>query len=217
MPDIFDEVDEELRADRARKALQRYGGVLVLAAVLVVAGAAGWQAWKTHAAKEEARLAQLFLAALDGAAGPPGDGRKAAALELDEVARLGRGGYPSLARLRAAALKADGGDAAGAQAQWTQLAGDAAADRALRDAAVLQAVLHQIDTGDPDALRGRLAPLAVPGNPWHALAEEATAWLDLRQGRTEAARTTLKRLAQDVTAPEGVRTRANGLLARIGA
>ena len=216
MPDIFDEVDEDLRADRARKALQRYGGLVVLAAVLVVGAAAGWQVWKAHAAKENARVAQLFISALDGAAGPPGDGRKAAALELAEVARDGDAGYRALARLREAALKADSGEAAEAEALWAQVAADASADRLLRDAAVLQSVLHQIDSGDPAALAARLKPLAAPDNPWHALAEEAQALLDLRQGHTDAARDTLKRLTQDVTAPDGVRGRANGLLARLG-
>ena len=100
------------------------------------------------------------------------------------MARDGNAGYRTLARLREAALKADGGDAAGAEALWTQVANDAAADRLLRDAAVLQSVLHQIDTGDPAALAARLKPLAAPDNPWHALAEEAQALLDLRQGHT---------------------------------
>ena len=103
MPDIFDEVDEDLRAERARKALQRYGGLLVLGAVLVVAGVGGWQAWKAHAAKDNARVAQLFLTALDGAAGPPGDGRKAA------VARTGRRwratAMPATARWRGCARR----------------------------------------------------------------------------------------------------------------
>ena len=216
MPDIFDEVDEDLRAERARKAFQRYGGLMVLAAALVVAGAAGWQVWKAHAAKENARVAQLFLTALDGAAGPPGDARKIAALDLAEVARDGNAGYRTLAGLRAAALKADTGDAAGAEALWTQVAADASADRLLRDAAVLQSVLHQLDTADPAVLASRLKPLTVPDNPWRALAEEAQALLDLRQGHTDAARQALKRLGQDVTAPDGVRGRANGLLARLG-
>ena len=216
MPDIFDEVDEDLRAERARKAMQRYGGVLLLAAVLVVAGVAGWEAWKAHAAKDNARVAQLFLTGLDGAAGPPGDGRKAAALELEQVAGTANAGYRTLARLREAALKADAGEAAAAEALWTAVANDTSADRQLRDAAVLQSVLHQIDSGDPAALRARLAPLAGPDNPWHALAEEALALLDLRQGHADAARDTLKRLTQDVTAPDGVRGRANGLLARLG-
>jgi hypothetical protein len=81
---------------------------------------------------------------------------------------------------------------------------------------VLQSALHQIDKGDPAAVAAQLQPLAAPDNPWHALAEEAQALLDLRQGRTDAARDTLKRLTQDITAPDGVRARANGLLARLG-
>ena len=56
----------------------------------------------------------------------------------------------------------------------------------------------------------------MPTNPWHALAQEAEALLDLRQGQTDAARQALRQLAQDTTAPPGVRGRANGLLARLG-
>lgn len=216
MPDIFDEVDEDLRAERARKMLQRYGGLLVFAAALVVAGAGGWQVWKSHEAKQNAKVAQEFLTALDAAAGPPGDGRKAAAIELANVVSEGNAGYRTLARLRAAALQADTGETAGAQALWTQVANDIAAGPLLRDVAALQSVLHQVDNGDPAALDARLKPLAAPDNPWHALAEEEQAMIDLRLGRNDSARDTLKRLAQDVTAPDGVRGRANGLRARLG-
>jgi hypothetical protein len=38
----------------------------------------------------------------------------------------------------------------------------------------------------------------------------------MRQGKTAAAKTTLTRLAQDLTAPVGVRGRAADLLARLG-
>jgi hypothetical protein len=216
VPDIFDEVDEDLRAERAHKILQRYGGLMLLAAALVVAAAGGWQAWKSHEAKQTAKMAQEFLTALDTAAGPPGDGRKAAAIELADVARDGNAGYRTLARLRGAALQADTGEAAGAEVLWTQVANDTSADPLLRNVAVLQSVLHQIDNGDPAMLGARLKPLAAPDNPWHALAEEAQAMIDLRLGHNAAARDTLKRLAQDVTAPDGVRGRANGLLARLG-
>jgi hypothetical protein len=65
-------------------------------------------------------------------------------------------------------------------------------------------------------LEGRLKALAEPGNAWRPLAQEQLALLDLRQGRTAAAKTTLSKLAQDVTAPNGVRERAAALLARLG-
>ena len=46
MSDTFDkEVDEELRADRAKLLLQRYGGLIVGAAILSVAVVGAWEAW----------------------------------------------------------------------------------------------------------------------------------------------------------------------------
>jgi len=44
--DIFDEVDEELRAERAQQLLKRYGGVIIAGAILIVGAAAGWQGWR---------------------------------------------------------------------------------------------------------------------------------------------------------------------------
>ncbi|MCW3477026.1 tetratricopeptide repeat protein [Limobrevibacterium gyesilva] len=216
MSDIFDEVSEDLRAERTRKLLRRYAGPLIAAGVLVVAGAGGWQAWKYYEAREAAHVGQSFLAAMRIADGPAGADRQAALAGFAQVAREGSPGYRTLARLRAAAVKADAGDRDGALALWDQVAGDNSADKLLRDLARLQWALHQIDAGDPAAVEQHLAPLTTPGNPWHALAEEAQALLALRQGNNDAARDTLKRLAQDVTAPDGVRGRANGLLARLG-
>jgi hypothetical protein len=161
-------------------------------------------------------MATMFLAALDNAAGPAGDGRKTAELELAAVARDGNAGYRTLARIRGAALNADTGRSAEASALWAEVNGDRASEALLRDAAVLQSVLHEIGTADPAVLSARLKPLAEPTNPWHALADEAQALIDLQQGDKVTARDILKRLAQDATAPDGVRGRANGLLARLG-
>jgi hypothetical protein len=99
---------------------------------------------------------------------------------------------------------------------WDQVAGDSSVDPLLRDLASLLWAQNQIDQGDPALIEARLKPLAAAGNPWHAMAEEQLALLDLRQGRKEQARTTLQHLAQDATAPSGVRGRASGLLARLG-
>ena len=112
-------------------------------------------------------------------------------------------GYRTLARLRAAALKADTGDLAGAAALYDQVAADSSADPLLRDLASLLWAQHQLDTGDPAPLEARLKALAVPDNPWHALASENLALLDLRQGHTDAAKATLRGLASDVTLAAG--------------
>ncbi len=65
-------------------------------------------------------------------------------------------------------------------------------------------------------LEARLKALAEPDNPWHALASEDLALLDLRQGHTAAAKVTLRRLASDVSLPQDLRGRASLLLNRLG-
>jgi hypothetical protein len=213
VPDIFDEVEEDLRAERMRRLLKRYGGLLVAAVLLVVAGVGGWQYWQSLQAKRNAAVASQYLSALDAAASEAPAARQSAAAALTAVARSGNAGYAVLAELRAAALDADLGKEKEAAALWAKVAGDSAADPLLRDVAVLQSVLHQIGKAPPAELKARLAPLIGAASPWRPLAEEAQALIDLEQGEKQAARTTLKRLADDVTAPEGVRGRASALLA----
>ena len=217
MPDIFDEVSEDLRAERAQQMMKKYGGVLVAAAVVVLAATGGWQGWRWYQARETARVATTYIDALRAADRPAGAERDAARPLLDQVAAEGPSGYRTLARLREAALKADGGDLAAALSLYNQVAADSAADPLLRDLATLHWASRQVDAGEPALLEARLAPLAAADHPLRALAGETQALLVIRQGKPDAARDILKRLSQDVNAPDGVRGRANGLLAQLGA
>jgi hypothetical protein len=214
--DIFDEIDEELRAERAQQLLKRYSGLIVAVAVLIVAGAGGWEAWHWWQAKQDMAAGQRYLTAMTLAASSLPASRPVATADFDQLAQSAPDGYRTLARLQAAALKAQQGDQQGAAALWTQVASDSSADPLLRDLATLLLCQHQIDTGDPALLQARLKPLAEPDSPWRPLAQEQLALLDLRQGNTAAAKTSLSKLAQDVTAPNGVRERAAALLARLG-
>jgi hypothetical protein len=218
--DIFDEVDEELRAERAQQLLKRYGWLIVAVVLLIVGAAAGWQGWRWYEARQDQAAAIQYLTAMNladaTAAGGSAANRTAAIAEFDKLAGSSPEGYRTLARLRDAALKAEAGDLPGAAAAWDQVATDGSADPLLRDLASLLWASNQIDTGDPALLEARLKALAAPTNAWHALAEEQLALLDMRQGRTDQAKATLRRLADDITAPNGVRGRASGLLNRLG-
>jgi hypothetical protein len=218
--DIFDEVDEELRAERAQQLLKRYAGVIVAAALLIVAAAAGWQGWHWYQARQDQAAAAQYLIAMNlanaPAAGSSAAARSAAIAEFERVVASAPEGYRTLARLRAAALKADAGDRQGAAALWDQVAADGSADPLLRDLASLLWASHLIDSADPSLLQDRLKALTAPDNPWHALANEQLALLDMRLGKTDQAKTALRSLAQDTTAPSGVRGRASGLLNRLG-
>ncbi len=219
MADIFDEVNEDLRAERAQRLFQRYGALLIVAAVLIVAAAGAWQFWRHRQAQAREAVAAEYLTAMRGAGTPLG-GAAPARAEAEKafaaIATNGPGGYRTLARLHEAALKASSGDLPGALALWDQVSADEGADPQLRQLADLLWVQHQVDRGDPAAVEGRLAPLLAADNPWRPLAQESEAWLKLRTGDTKAAVTLLRQIAAAQNAPPGVRDRATALLVQLG-
>ena len=218
--DIFDEVGEELRAERNRKLLARYGWVLVALALLVVAGAGGWQWWRDRQQQRAAAVASVFLAAVrEASTSAPGDAetasRQQAAQAFERLASTAPQSYRTLARLRLAAIQAQSDPAAALQV-WDAIAGDPNADPLLRGLATLLWAQHQVGEGDPAAVEARLRPLADSGGPWQPLAQEQLAWLNLRQGQDGKARDLLRGLSSDPLASQGVRARAGGLLAQLG-
>ena len=222
MADIFDEVNDDLRAEKAKQLAMRYGGVFAGALLLVLVGVGGYQAWRWKQNEQAAAVATTFLGAMAATATAPGvdapatPARTAAAEEFSRLAATAPDGYRTLARLRAAALRATSGDLPGALTLWDQLAADTEADPLLRDLSSLLWVQHMVDNGEPAAVEGRLLPLVAPGNPWRPMALESQAWLQIRTGQDGKARDTLRALLADSSAPDGVKGRANGLLTRLG-
>lgn len=212
MPDIFDEVEEDLRAERARKLAQRWGGVALGVALLALGATGGWQAWQWHQGRQAAAAAETYLA-LHRATERDGADLAEAGSGFATLGRDAPEGYRILARLRAAALKAETGDLPGALALWNEVAGDQAADAIYRDLATLLSVTHALDSGDPAQLAARLTPLVADGNPWRASAREAQALLAIRRGAPEEARRILEALVTDTAAPPGVRERAQRVAA----
>jgi hypothetical protein len=217
--DIFDEVREDLRAERAERLAKKYGWLAAVAAVLVVAGAAGWEYYQRWESQQDQAVAARYIAIMNRIAQGPAllkDARLAQVVPLKTLAATAPEGYKTIARLRAAGLLADAGDVPGATALYYDVATDSAADQLLRDLALLLLSGWEVDKADPAVLTPRILPLAQPGNPWAPLAQELLAVLDLRQGKIGDARNKLKALAADVLAPAGARARANAMLQGLG-
>jgi hypothetical protein len=216
--DIFDEVSDDLRAERAAKLLRRYGGVLVVAAIVVLLAVGGQQAWQWYQAQQNQKAATAYLAITDAidaqADAITNDQRLADAKKLQNFASAAPAGYRAIATLRAAALFADAGDNSAAADSWNQVASDSGADPLLQDVANLLWAQHELGTAPDAAVAARLAPLTAPENPYHALAQETQALLYLNENKPDQAKALFSQIASDPTAPDGVRNRADGLLAK---
>ena len=236
MADLFAEVDEDVRAERARAAARRWAPAAAAAAVVAVVAVGCWQALLSHRDARDARLSGLFFTAQmaadaqsqQTAQGGGADAARALAL-FGSLQNAPRPGIRTLARLREAQLLGDRGDDTGAIRALDAVASDAAAPETLRQLATLLSVDREIAeptpkaaptsraTPTPEALTARLATLERPGAPFQALALEAGAMIALEQGRTDETRRVLSTLVADGEAPTGVRERASTLLQAIGA
>lgn len=212
MADIFTEVDEEVRRERALKLWRRYGNYLIGAAVVVVAATAGWTAWRDYDRRQAEAQAARFVAAADLEAAGENDKALAA---FGAIAKDGRAGYAVLARLREAAIKARTGDAGGAAATYHAVASDGSAPPELRNVATILAAMVDIERLPPADLERRLAALAEGTSPWRHTAFELMAIAAARAGDAARARELYAKIADDPAAPPGLRARAAEMLAAL--
>lgn len=212
MPDLVDEVDEELRQERAARLAKQFGGLFAGVALLVLAGIGGWQGWNWYEARQAGATAEAYLAATRDASQEGADTR-AIATRMASLAAEAPPGYRVLTRLRAAALSAEAGDTPAALTVWNQIANDSGADPLYRDLATLMWATHALEPGNAAEIRARVTPLA--NGPWGASARELLALAALASGQNDDARRRLTELARDEAAPQGVRDRAQRLLTGI--
>ncbi len=227
LPDIFDEVEEDLRAERARALGRRYWGILAAALLLVLVGTGSYVAWQQHRTQTADRAAGRFIDAarqadrLAASPVPPSAQAKPdpetarAERTLADLGATGPAGYRVLARLRLAALQWQTGGHADAIATWQSVSDDTAAPALLRDLATLTSAQHQVDGADPVLLKQRLETLTAPDNRWRPMAEQVIAVLDLRTGHTSEAAGIMRRLSVEPDVPEGIRGMAADLLSTL--
>ena len=209
MADIFREVDEELRRERASDIWRKYGTYIVAVVAMVVLATAGYVAWyEWRQAELRSRGAEFY--ALSQAAAK--DSSPATAASLSDFAAKADDGYALLARLEEAALRAKQGDRAGAVAIYDRIAAEGDVPQTYRDLAVILTGLNGFETADARAMIGRLAPITAETNPMRFSALELTALFERKSGNPARAREIFQQIADAGTAPGPVRERAREML-----
>ena len=202
--EIFREIDEELRRDNLRKLWSRYGRYIIAVVVVALVIAGGIVAWRDHQAAERRGQSTRYASALALARG----GKEADAVKVFEAIAREGGGYAVLASFEEAALLAKSGDGEAAIATYDRIAASSELDPGLRGLAVLLSVMRTMPGGDPHSTIERLAPLTASSSSWRPTALELTALARLKSGDKSGALDLYKSLADDLTAPRGLRALA---------
>lgn len=209
MADIYSEVDEEVRREQLKRIWERYGVLIIAAAVLVVAAVGGWRGYQWWQAREAAKFGSAFEAAVElSEQNKPAEAEAAFA----KLAAEGSKSYQTLAKLRQAA-EVGKREAPAAVPLYEAVANDTSVAEPYRDAAQLRASSLLLDTAPYTDILKRLEPLAAENRAFRHSARELLA-LSAWRGNDEAAtRKWLDAIITDAQSPANLRSRAESLLA----
>lgn len=214
MSDIFHEVDEDLRRDRAKALWDKYGIYvlgLAVAIVLATAGLRGWQYWQETRAQASGDRYLAALQLIDE--GKFDEAGKA----FEALAGDGSGDYPALAMFGLADSRLDAGDFDGAVKEFDKISSGGTGDPMLTDIARLRAGMILVDHGSRQDVESRLSALAEGQSPVRHSARETLGLAAWKAGDLEAAQKHYSQLLGDPAAPEVMRQRADLALAVITA
>ena len=168
-------------------------------------GTAAWVGYDYWRSSQADAAGDAFSQALTLARDGKNDEALAAlkALETD-----GYGAYPILARLRAATVMADKGDAKGAVEAFDAVAADGSIPMSMRDIARLRAAFLLVDSGSYADVAQRAEQLSADTNPLRASAREALALAAWKEGRGADAMKLFEQITADDESPTSVRQRA---------
>lgn len=207
MTDIFQEVDEEVRRDKALEFWNKYQNLLLGAAILIVLATGGYRFWQYRQAQAAQAAGAAFQAALRlDVEGKPDAARAA----LDKLQRDAPQGYANLSRFVDAGLALKKDPNAGVAA-YDALAADAALDPLLRDTARLRSGIARLNAGETDAAKAALTPLA-DGGPYRETARLTLASIALSVKDYAGAAKWLDEAIGDAEAPQADRRTAETLL-----
>jgi hypothetical protein len=213
MSDIFREVEEDVRREQAKALWDRYGIYVIGVAVLIVLATAGWRGWEWYSARQAANAGSEYYAAMQLAR----DGKiDEAETAFDEIAAKG-GGVGTLARLRAAATKAEAGDKQGAVAEYDAVASGIGVQTDLRNVARVRAAYLLLGMNDRAGVEQRVGELATEGSKWRASAREILGLAAYQAGDYDTAAARFEEVLGDPESPSDMRSRAQLMMSLLSA
>ena len=210
MADVFDEVDEQIRAERFRATVGRivpYFIAALVVSVLTVLAVWGYGQFSSGAIS---KASDAYAKGMDLAQ----QGDQNGAFAQFEQAAKGPAGYRSLALMQEAGIRLQQNKTQEAVGLLDQAA-KAAPDQMIGDIAGLKAAYAVLDTASLADATARLTPLMGADRPYHAQAREALALAKIGAGKLAEAKSDLGVIQLMSDTPESERQRAAAIIALI--
>jgi hypothetical protein len=209
---LLREVEEEIRRERMQKLWERYNGLILGGAFLVVLAVGGYKYLEYRRVTLAQTAGSEFAAAQQLGVDKKNE---EAAKAFQQIAKSGPPGYAALAKLHLAGSAIKAGKADEAIAAYESLIDEPGVDRLLKNFAQLQIAALQIGTADFTDVKNRLTPLASDDSAYKTTAQELLGVAAFKAGKLDEARKYLEPLLLDPSASRGLQERLKVVMGEI--
>lgn len=208
---FFEEVDEEVRNEKFKQFINKYGGFILVILVLALSITVGYEKigeWRIK--KAEQKNVQYTQATT------PSPNYENNISELEAIVASEKGLYRDMARLQIANILLDNNQKERALADLEQIYNDNEAIDKIREIAAIKLATYRIDASSFAEVSALLTPIAQNENSaWKNMAKELLAMSAIQNKDYEKAKGIYQELLTNSDISEEFRARINDMLASI--
>ena len=205
MADLFQEIDDELRQDKASSLWKLYGKYVVAVAIIIIACVGGYKFWQQQQLDNGEKASIAYEAALARSAS--GDFKGAIDQLNEEELGLVRG-YSALSQMQKANLAMKIKDYEAALITYKDIAENDDYPQSIKEWASFRHVAVRVEKQIDSNASADLDTLIATDSPWRFLAKEIKAIKEIEIGNSSGAKAIFSELADDENTPERLRVRA---------
>lgn len=205
MADLFQEIDDELRQDKASRLWRVYGKYVVAVAIVIIISVGGYKFWQQKQLDDGEKASIAYEAALARSAS--GD-HKGAIDQLNEEEIGTVAGYAALSQMQKANLAMKINDFEAALITFKDIAENDNYPKSINEWASFRYATVRVEKQIDSNALADLDSLIATDSPWRFLAKEIKAIKEIETGNKSEAKVIFSELADDENAPERLRVRA---------
>ena len=205
MADLFQEIDDELRQDKASRLWRVYGKYVVATAIVIIISVGGYKFWQQKQLDDGEKASIAYEAALARSAS--GD-YKGAIDQLNEEEIRTAAGYAVLSQMQKANLAMKINDFEAALITFKDIAENDNYPQSIKEWASFRYAAVRVEKQIDSNALADLDSLIATDSPWRFLAKEIKAIKEIETGNKSGAKAIFSELADDENAPERLRVRA---------
>ncbi len=204
---FFDEVDEEVRNERFKELMNKYGVYILAFLILALSITVGYEKiaiWRLH--KSEQSNVQYVKALANT------NDYNNNIVELENIIATETGLYKDIAYLQIANILLDNNETDKALEVLNKIISDGTISDKIKEIATIKIATYKVDTATFDEINSLLSPIATNDGAWSLVAKELLAMSAIRNNDIEKAKSIYQELLVNSNVSVDLKTRINDML-----